>query len=75
MNVAAGIDSCAGVMGEDLIERMCTRSEVSLKFFQCAERRQLAHVHDGDAIAMAFGVFEVMSGQEESGTVFVAQVD
>src|ERR1035437_4931946 len=72
---SAGVESGAGIMHEDLIQRMAACAEGPLKFFQGAQCGQLAHVHDRDAIAMAFGVLQVMGGQEQGGAVLVTQVD
>src|ERR1022692_1044650 len=72
---SAGVESGAGVMHEDLIQRMTACAERRLKFFQGAQCGQLAHVHDRDAITMVFGIFQVMGGQEQGRAVLVTQID
>src|ERR1039458_2457851 len=73
--VAAGIESGAGVMQKDLIQRVAANAQGGLKFLQGAQCGQLAHVHNRYAIAMALGIFQVMGGQKQSGAVVITQID
>src|ERR1035438_8925875 len=49
--VVAGIQRAAGIMGEDIIQRVAAAERI-FKFFASAERSHLAEVHDRHAVTM-----------------------
>src|ERR1019366_6472202 len=72
--VAARIEGAAGVADEDLIQRVDAAAQRGLEFLAGAQRIQLAQVHDGDAIAMALRLLQIMSGEEQCGAVVGPQI-
>src|ERR1019366_3797171 len=53
VEVAAGIKGAAGIMDEDIIQRVAAAAQRGLEFFAGAQRRHLAQVHDRHAVTMA----------------------
>src|ERR1017187_2218143 len=71
---AAGIQGAAGIVYEDLIQRVA-RAERGLEFFARAKRSHLAQVHDRDAITMALRLLKVMGGEEQGRAIVGPQIN
>src|SRR5450759_2935112 len=56
---AAGIKGAAGIVHEDLIQRVTAAAKRGLEFFAGAKRSHLAQVHDRDAITMALRLLQI----------------
>src|ERR1035438_8739621 len=65
---AAGIQRCAGIVDEDVIQRVAG-AQRGLEFLAGAKRGDFAEVHDGQAIAIFLRVLQVMRRSEEGGAV------
>src|ERR1035437_9546051 len=72
---AAGIESAAGIVDEDLIQRVAAAAQRGLQFFAGAQRSHFAQVHDRHAIAMALRLLQVMGGEEQGRAVVGPQID
>src|ERR1019366_8519347 len=71
----AGIKGTAGIVGEDLIQRVDAAAQRGLKFFAGAQRIHLAQVHDRNAITMALRLLQVMGGEKQGRAVVRAQLN
>src|ERR1039458_10051553 len=71
---ATGIKGAAGIVYEDLIQRVA-RAERGLEFFARAKRSHLAQVHDRDAITMALRLLQVMGGEEQGRAIVGPQIN
>src|ERR1017187_6743698 len=72
---AAGIKGAAGIVCEDLIQRVSATAQRGLEFFAGAQRIQFAQVHDRDAITMALRLLQVMGGEEKGRAVVGPQIN
>jgi len=70
----AGIKGGAGIVGEDVIQRVAAAKR-AFEFFAGAQRNQLAQVHDRDAITMALGLLQIMGGEEQGCAVVGSQIN
>ena len=64
----AGIKGGAGIVGEDVIQRVAAAKR-AFEFFAGAQCNQLAQVHDRDAITMALRLLQIMGGEEQGRAV------
>src|ERR1039457_6861959 len=71
---AAGIERCAGIVDEDVIQRVAG-AQRGLEFLAGAKRGHFAEVHDRHAIAIFLRLLQVMRGKEQSRTVVGPQID
>src|ERR1039458_4639138 len=72
---AARLQGGARIVDEDFTQRVDAAAQRGLEFFDRAKRIQLAQMHDGDAIAMALRLLQVMGSEEQSGAVVGPQID
>src|ERR1019366_1537035 len=75
VEVAAGIKGAAGIVNEDIIERVAAVAQRGLEFFTGAKRIQFAQVHNRDEITIALGLLQVMGGEEQGRSVVGPQID
>src|ERR1022692_2025339 len=75
VEVAAGIKGAAGIVNEDIIERVAAVAQRGLEFFAGAKRIQLAQMHDRDAIAIALRLLQVMGREEQGRSVVGSQIN
>src|ERR1017187_3645066 len=73
--VAAGIEGAAGIMDEDVVQRVTIAAQRGLEFFAGAKRRHLAQMHDRDAIAITLRLLQVMGREKQRGAVVSPQID
>src|ERR1017187_3378808 len=72
--VAAGIKRAAGIVDEDIIQRVA-RAKRGFEFFAGAKRSHLAQVHDRHAITMALRLLQVMGGEKQGRAVIGPQIN
>src|ERR1017187_4299383 len=72
--VITRIQRAAGIVGEDVIQRVAA-AERGFKFFASSERRHLALLHDGDTVTMALRFLQIMSGEKQGRAVVGAQIN
>ena len=66
--VAAGIQGAAGIMDEDVIQRVAGAKR-GFEFLAGAQRCHLAQMHDCHAITMALRLLQIMRGEEQRRAV------
>src|ERR1019366_4451776 len=75
VEVAAGFKGAAGIVNEDIIERVAAVAQRGLEFFTGAKRIQFAQVHDRDTIAIALRLLQVMGREEQGRSVVGPQIN
>src|ERR1035437_1382684 len=72
---ATGIKGGAGIVHEDLIQRVAAAAQRGLEFMAGAKRGHLPPVQDRDAITMALCLLHVMGGEEQGRAIVGPQID
>src|ERR1019366_6090865 len=72
---ATGIKGAAGIVNENIIERVAAVAQRGLEFFAGAKCIQFAQVHDRDAITIALRLLQVMSCEEQGRAVVGPQIN
>src|ERR1035441_6881717 len=75
VEVAAGIKGAAGIVNEDIIERVIVAAQRGLEFFTGAKRIQFAQVHNRDAITIALRFLQVMGREEQGRSIVGTQIN
>src|ERR1035441_8582607 len=75
VEVAAGIKGAAGIVNEDVIQRVTVAAQRGLEFFTGAKRIQFAQVHNRDAITIALRLLQVMGREEQRCAIVGPQIN
>src|ERR1019366_2753656 len=75
VEVAAGIKGAAGIVNEDVIQRVTVAAQRDLEFFAGAKGIQFAQVHNRDAITIALCLLQVMGREEQRCAIVGPQIN